>query len=292
MAGGESVRSIWKGSVGFGLVNIPIRLYAATESKSLHFTLLHEPCRTPVKYRKVCPRCERELSQNEIVRGFEYEKGRYIVVTDEDLESLPVETVRQVQILEFVDLAEIDPIYFDKSYYLEPDQGAEKPYALLRRAMLEAGKIAVAKVAIRSKESLACVRVTDGVLVMETMFYPDEIRPAQRLAGVAAEPPLTQRELAMAKQLIENLSEPFRPEKYRDSYREALLERIRQKVDGGEAGPAVQPPAGRVIDLMEALEASLKSTARRGAAKGGVAARSGKAKREGAGVSKRGAGGA
>lgn len=286
------MRSLWKGSIGFGLVNIPIRLYAATESKSVHFTLVHELCRTPVKYRKVCPRCERELSQEEIVRGFEFEKGRYVVVSDEDLESLAVETVRQVQILEFVDLAEIDPIYFDKSYYLEPDQGAEKPYALLRRAMLEAGKIAVAKVAIRSKESLACVRVMNGVLVMETMFYPDEIRPAQALAGVAAEPPLTGRELDMAKQLIENLSEAFRPDKYRDNYREALLERIRQKVEGGEAGPVAQPPAGRVIDLMEALEASLRATAKRGAAKESAAAGAGKAKRERAEGAKRGAGGA
>lgn len=291
------MRSLWKGSIGFGLVNIPIRLYAATESKSVQFTLLHELCRTPVKYRKVCPHCDRELTQDEIVRGFEFEKGRYVVVTSEDLESLPVETVRQVQIVEFVDLSEIDPVYFDKSYYLEPDQGAEKPYALLRRAMLEAGKIAVAKVAIRSKESLACVRAMDGVLVMETMFYPDEIRSVQGLAGVAAAPPLSGRELEMARQLIENLSEPFDPGKYRDNYREALLERIRQKVEGGETGPAAQPPAGRVIDLMEALEASLKATARRGAAKEKAATRAGdldrggKAKREGT-RAKRGAGGA
>lgn len=263
------MRSLWKGSVGFGLVNIPVRLYAATESRSVHFNLLHRVCRTPVKYQKVCPHCGREVTQDEIVRGFEYERGRYVVVSDEDLENLPVETVRQVQILDFVDLAEIDPVFFDKSYYLEPDEGAQKAYALLRRAMLATGKIAVAKVAIRSKESLACVRVMGRALVMETMFYPDEIRPVEALPLIPAEPPLTDREIEMAVQLIENLSEPFRPEKYRDAYREALLERIQQKIEGEAAEPAPRVAAGRVIDLMEALEASLRATAKGGPGRNG-----------------------
>lgn len=256
------MRSLWKGSVGFGLVNIPIRLYTATESKSIRFNLLHELCHTPVKYQKICPHCNRELAQGEIVRGFEFEKGRYVILSDEDFEALPVETVRQVQILDFVDLAEIDPIYFDKTYYLEPDEGAQKPYALLRRAMLATGKIAVAKVTIRSRESLACVRVRESTLVMETMFYPDEIRSSEMLSGVTAEPSLTDRELEMAVQLIENLSEPFQPEKYRDAYRDALMERIQQKIEGESVEPAAPAPAGRVIDLMEALEASLKATAK------------------------------
>lgn len=256
------MRSLWRGSVGFGLVNIPIRLYTATESKSLRFNLLHKLCHTPVKYQKVCPHCERELTPEEIVRGYEFERGRYVLVEDEELQSLPVETARQVQILDFVDLAEIDPIYFDKSYYLEPDEGAEKAYALLRRAMLSTGKIAVAKVTIRSKESLACVRVRENALVMETMFYPDEIRSTELLARVTSEPSLTDRELEMAVQLIENLSEPFQPEKYRDTYRDALMERIQQKIEGESVEPAAPAAAGRVIDLMEALEASLKATSK------------------------------
>lgn len=256
------MRSLWKGSISFGLVNIPVRLYAATEEKSVRFNYLHAVCHTPIKYRKVCPHCQREVEQNELVRGYPYEKGRYVIMQPEDFEQIQIESTRQVEIIDFIQLSEIDPILYQKTYYLEPDEGAQKPYALLRRAMNDTGKIAIAKVAIRSKESLACVRVVDRALLLETMFYPDEIRSPNRLVGIAEEPELNEKEVAMAKQLIENLTEPFDPHKYRDEYRIALLELIQRKIDGQEVEPvAPQPVTGNVVDLMEALEASLRATA-------------------------------
>jgi len=256
------VRSIWKGSISFGLVNIPVRLYTATEEKDVKFNSLHKVCGTQIRYRKHCPTCGRDVEQDEIVRGFPHEAGFFVTIDDEELASLPVRTTRQVEIVDFVDLAEIDPIYYQKSYYLEPDTGAEKPYALLRRAMLDTNKVAVAKVAIRQKETLACVRVYGRALVLETMFYPDEIRSSERLAGIHAEVPLGERELDMAIKLVENLSEPFQPDKYEDTYRKELLELIQRKAQGAP-GAAVHPApaAGKVIDLMEALEASLRATA-------------------------------
>lgn len=256
------MRSMWKGSISFGLVNIPVRLYAATEDRSIHFNQLHRPCHTPIRYQKFCPHCQTEVAQEEIVRGYQFDRNRYVTVEQEELNQFPIATARQVQIIDFVSLAEIDPVYYEKSYYLEPIEGAEKAYALLRRAMEETSRVAIAKVAIRSKESLACVRVKERALVMESMFYPDEIRSIERLAGVSAEVSLSEKEVAMALQLVENLTEPFDPTKYTDEYREALGKLIQQKVAGEAVTPAATPAAtGQVIDLMEALERSLKETA-------------------------------
>lgn len=262
------MRSMWKGSISFGLVNIPVRLYTAIEEKSVRFNFLHRLCRTQIKYVKFCPHCDREVSQDEIVRGYPYERGRFIIMEEEDFESLPIQSTRQVEILDFTDLTEIDPVYYDRSYYLEPIEGAEKPYALLRQAMTATGRVAIAKVAIRSRESLACIRVYGPALVLETMFYPDEIRSTERLAGIWETPALSEREVAMATQLVDNLTERFQPEKYRDEYRHALLELIERKIQGEAVEPTAPPPAaGRVVDLMEALEASLKATASKAAQK-------------------------
>lgn len=256
------MRSIWKGSIGFGLVNIPVRLYTATEEKDVKFNSLHEVCGTQIRYRKHCPTCDRDVEQDEIVRGYQYEKGYFVTIDDEDLEAIPVKTTRQVEIVDFVDLPEIDPIYYQKSYFLEPDAGAEKPYALLREAMQQTNKVAVAKVSIRQRESLACVRVYQRALVLETMHYPDEIRATERLSGIDTEVEISERELDMAIKLVENLSEPFNPEKHQDTYRAELLELIRRKIEGQpEKERAPAPAAGKVIDLMEALEASLRATA-------------------------------
>lgn len=258
------MRSIWKGSISFGLVNIPVRLYTATEEKSVRFNLLHGLCRTQIQYRKYCPHCDREVSQDEIVKGYPYDRGRFVILDEDDFENLPVKTARQVEILDFADLAEIDPVYYDRSYYLEPVEGAEKAYALLRRAMADTGRVAIAKVAIRSRESLACVRVYGPALVLETMFFPDEIRSVERLSGIGQAPEPSERELAMAVQLIDNLTVGFHPENYRDEYRQALLAVIERKIQGEVVEPAAPPPAaGKVIDLMEALEASLRATAGR-----------------------------
>ncbi|HYG59199.1 MAG TPA: Ku protein [Symbiobacteriaceae bacterium] len=253
------MRSMWKGSISFGLVTIPIKLYAATESKDVRFNLLHDRCRTPVTYRKWCPACDEEVAGEEIVKGYEYEKGRYVVMTDEDFTALPVAAGHTLDIVDFVKLEQIDPIYFEKTYYLEPGEGGAKAYALLRRAMEMTGRIAIARIVIRSKESLAAIRVfQNGVLAMETMHFPDEVRSPAGLTGII-EPELRQQEIEMATNLVASLAGDFRPEKFQNEYREAVLERISAKVTGEEV-VAVAAPAerGRVVDLMEALRASIR----------------------------------
>lgn len=254
------MRTLWTGAVSFGLVNIPVKMYTATENKDIKFHYLHSKCHTPVQYKKICPACNQEVPPEELIMGYEYEKDRYVVLKDEDFQRLPGENTRTIDILDFVDLAEIDPIFFDKSYYLEPNKGGEKAYALLKRAMAETGKIAIAKVVIRSKENLAALRIAGGVLVMETMYYPDEIRSAQGLTAARQEPPLHENEIKMAVSLISNLSSRFEPGKYTNEYRAKLMEMIQAKIAGDEVQTAQRPETGKVIDLMEALRASLELT--------------------------------
>jgi DNA end-binding protein Ku len=252
------MRALWKGAIAFGLVNIPVRLYAATERKTPKFNYLHALCHTPVRYLKWCPSCEREVPAAEIVRGYEHERGRYVVMAEEDFESLPARTTRSVDIIDFVHLSEIDPVYYDRTYYLEPADGGQKAYGLLRRAMEEAGRIALAMVALRTHETLATVRVIAGrALAMETMFFPDEVRPVAAIQGLdqVGEPEV--RELSMARTLIDSLAAPFDPGKYRDRYRDRLLELIRAKAAGREVVTAPAPETARVVDLMEALRESI-----------------------------------
>ncbi len=253
------MRTLWKGAVSFGLVNIPIKMYVATENKDIKFNYLHKECMSPIQYRKFCPHCDREINSEEIVRGYEYQKGSYVVINEEDLEKIPQENTRTIDILDFVDLQQVDPIYFDKSYYLEAAPGGEKAYTLLIEAMSRTNKIAIARVLIRSKQSLAALRVRDRVLVMETIFYPDEIRsPAELNTGVDQER-LHENELKMAVSLVENLSTEFEPGKYKDEYRQALWELIEAKIVGKEvATPAPLQDRDNVVDLMEALRASVK----------------------------------
>lgn len=277
------MRSLWKGALSFGLVNIPVKLYAATESRDVHFHLLHRACHTPIRYRRFCPNCDREVQGEEIARGYELANGDHVLIEDEDLAALPLPSGRAVEILDFVRLAEIDPIYFEKTYYLEPADGGAKAYGLLREVMRRSGRVALAKVALRHKESLACVRVFGGadgegeggragVLVLETMFYPDEVRSFAQLESSSRPADLAERELAMAEHLVESLSVAFDPGRYRDAYREALLRVIEEKARGREAvAPEVREPA-RVIDLVAALEESIRrAEARRGAAPGAAA---------------------
>lgn len=256
------MRNLWNGSISFGLVTIPVKLYAATEKKDVKFNYLHETCKTPIRYQKVCPTCGREVGPEEIVLGYEYEKGRYVVLREEDFQSIPAATAKTVDIVDFVDLAEIDPIYFDKTYFLEPAEGGSKAYALLRRAMKDTGRIAIARVVIRSKESLAAVRAYgENALVLNTMHWPDEIRTTEGLTGIQETPNLDSREVEMAVTLVDNLTAEFRPEKYDNEYRRALFDLIRSKVEG-EAVEVVEPrEAGKVVDLMDALRASIRATA-------------------------------
>ncbi len=253
------MRTLWKGAVSFGLVNIPVKMYVATENKDIKFNYLHQECMSPVQYRKYCPRCDRELNSEEIVRGYEYQKGNYVVINEADLERIPLENTKTIDILDFVNLQQVDPIYFDKSYYLEAAPGGEKAYSLLIEAMTQTEKVAIARVIIRTKQSLAALRVKDKVLLMETIFYPDEIRsPAGLSPGLEADK-LHENEVKMAVSLIDNLSVDFEPGKYHDEYRQALRELIEAKIVGKEvvSAPAVSDK-GKVVDLMEALQASVK----------------------------------
>ncbi|HWJ03986.1 MAG TPA: Ku protein [Verrucomicrobiae bacterium] len=253
------MRTMWKGAISFGLVNVPVKLYTATESSDIKFNFLHSRCKTPIKYEKRCPTCDEVVSPEEIVRGYEYEKGKYVIMREEDFDDIAIEQTRTVDIIDFVDLADIDPIYYAKTYFLVPNDGGQKAYALLRKAMEESGKIAIAKVVIRSKQHLAAVRVYENCLVMETMFFPAEIRSPVGLTELNYETKLNEGELKMAVDLIENLAEHFEPGKYTDDYRKALLEVIESKIEGKDVAvlPA-RPETGKVIDLMEALRASIQ----------------------------------
>jgi DNA end-binding protein Ku len=252
-------RTMWKGAISFGLVSIPVRLYPATEEKTLRFNQLHDKDHGRIKYQRVCSVCGEEVPYEHIVKGYEYEKGKYVVLEDEDFEAVPVQSSRAIDIVQFVALEEIDPIYFQKSYYLVPEETGIKPYNLLREAMSEDGRVAVAKVAIREKEHLATLRFKDNVFLLETMYWPDEIRAAD-FEEFDKEVEVRPQEVQMARSLIENLTEEFRPEAFTDEYREALLGVVQKKVAGEEIEAVPEPEATRVVDLMDALKASVDAT--------------------------------
>ncbi|AIG27669.1 Ku protein [Brevibacillus sp. 7WMA2] len=252
------MHTVWKGSISFGLVNIPVRMFTATEDRDIRFRQLHKECHTPIRYSKVCPTCDREVASDEIIKGYEYEKGNFVMIQDEDLDKIAPETKRAIEIVDFVQLSEIDPIYFDKSYYLSPQETGEKAYSLLRVALQQTGKIAIARITLRNKESLAVLRIYQNGMVLETIFYPDEVRSlAQVPALPQADAPLVESELAMAIQLVESMSRPFHPEQYQDTYRQHLQELITKKLEGKEVATAPSAPRANVIDLMQALKESL-----------------------------------
>lgn len=255
------LHTLWKGSISFGLVNIPIKMFTATEEKDIRFKYLHKDCNTPIKYEKVCPTCNKKIAEGEIVRGFEYEPGRFIIMDAKDFDSIKT-TVnsKSIEILDFVNLEEIDPIYFEKSYFLAPQDNGANAYSLLRKVMMDTKKIAIAKVTIRNKQSLAALRIYNNVLLMETIFFPDEIRSVSLVPGLPEETKVSEKELDIAVKLVDNLTETFDPEKYTDDYREALRTLINKKIDGQEIQTAPEAPQRNVIDLMEALKASVKET--------------------------------
>jgi DNA end-binding protein Ku len=252
------LRTIWKGAISFGLVSIPIKLFPATEQKDVKFRYLHKTCQAPIRYQRVCSSCGKEVTQDDIVRGYEYESGRYVIINEEDLEKVPDNRTRTIDIIDFVSIEEIDPVYFDKTYYLSPGEVGEKAYALLRRAMADTGKIAVAKVVIRNKESLVVIRGYKDVLAMETIFYPDEIRDTGQLPGLDRSISLHDNELKMARELIESLATAFEPGKYNDEYRQKLIDLIHAKIQGEEIAVPEVAEKGKVVDLMEALKASVE----------------------------------
>jgi DNA end-binding protein Ku len=236
---------------------VPVRMFSATQSQELRFHFLDRRDMTPIGYDKVRKDDGKSVPQDEIVRGFEIEKGQYVPIEDEDLDRLDIELTHSIDILDFVALDEIDPIYFRKAYYLLPQDGAEKPYRLLERALEETGKVGIAKVVIRNKQHLAALRPHDGILVLETMYYADEIRQPESVDGASR---LQKAEVDMAKSLVENLSDSFRPEKYDDTYRKELLQLIRAKAKGKELPEPQEETEGEVVDLMEALRESVQRT--------------------------------
>jgi DNA end-binding protein Ku len=251
------MRPIWSGTISFGLVSVPVRMFSATESKELKFHFLDRRDLTPIGYDKVRKDTGKSVPAEEIVRGFEIEKGKYVPIEDEDLDRLDIELTHSIDILDFVSLDEIDPIYYRKAYYLLPQDGAQKPYRLLVRALEETAKVGVAKVVIRNKQHLAALRANDGRLVLETMYYPDEIRQPE---SVDARSRLQKAEVDMAKSLVENLSDSFKPEKYDDTYRKELLSLIRAKAKGKELPEPKEEEGGEVVDLMQALRESVERT--------------------------------
>jgi len=251
-------RPIWKGAITFGMISIPVKLFGATESKDIAFNNLHRTCKSRLKQKRWCPVDDREVFQDELVKGFEYTKDQYVEITDEDLEGLPVPSKHTIELTSFVKQADIDPVYFERTYYLEPEQVGAKPYALLLKALKEKQVSAVAKIALRNRESLCVLRTSDNdLLMLETLYYPDEIRTAD--LAPTPEVQVSQPELAMALTLVEMLEEPFDPKKHRDEYRVALLDMIEAKRSGQEVVATPEAPLPKPVDLMAALKASLEA---------------------------------
>jgi DNA end-binding protein Ku len=252
------MRPLWKGAITFGLISIPVRLYSAVESKALKFHLLHEKDGGRVRYKRVCSKCGEEVSWDDIVKGYEYSKDHYVVFTEEELEGLDLDSIRAIDVVTFVPLEDIDPIYFDKTYYVAPDASGLKAYKLLAGALEAERQVGIAKVALRDKEHLSTIRLKDGVFVLETMHWPDEIRAAE-FEELERKVDVRDPEVKMARQLIQQLSGEFRPEEFHDEYRERLQALAERKVEGEEVTVAAEPteePAP-VVDLMEALKASV-----------------------------------
>jgi DNA end-binding protein Ku len=261
------MRTMWKGSLSFGLVTIPVRLYPATEEKSVSFNQLRASDHSRIGYQRVSKADGQEVPYDEIIKGFEYEPDRYVVFDPDELDALKPPSSRTVEILQFVPLEQIDPIYFQRSYYLAPEAAGAKAYGLLSQAMRDKSTVAVCKITLRDKEHLATLRLRDDVFVLETMYWPDEIRALSiEDLDIGEIPEPRPQEVAMAEALIENLTEDFVPSAYTDTYRQKVLDAVRAKVEGQEITIVDEAgePAG-VVDLMEALRASVEASRTRGA---------------------------
>jgi DNA end-binding protein Ku len=257
------MRSTWKGAIAFGLVSIPVKAFTATEERDVSFHQVHRDDGGRIKYQRTCTTCGETVAFADIAKGYELPDGAAVMVTDDDLADLPLPTKQTIDVSAFVPMSQIDPIAFNRSYYLEPEPTGRKPYALLRQALADSGRVALVKVALRTREQLAIVRAKDDALVLETMLWPDEVRSDDELDLPGADVEVRPEELAMASSLVEALSADFHPETYTDDYRAALLAIIEAKVAGREV-VAAQPAAagGGVVDLMAALRASVDAAAR------------------------------
>jgi DNA end-binding protein Ku len=256
------MRAIWKGAVSFGLVNVPVRLFAATEEHDIRFHQVHREDGGRIRYKRTCSVCGEEVSYDDIAKGYETSDGQLVILTDEDLEKLPVASGHEIDVVEFVPSEQVDPILFAKSYYLEPDARAAKPYALLREALIETDRMAVVKIALRQKETLAVLRVRDKVILLQTMLWPDEVREAD-FSSLDTEVELRPQELKMAASLVESMAADFDPTEFTDEYQAAVRELIDAKLERGESATleAEEKPdsgkSGEVIDLLTALQRSV-----------------------------------
>ncbi|MCW2538602.1 MAG: Ku protein [Frankiales bacterium] len=257
------MRAIWKGAVSFGLVNVPVRLFAATEEHDIRFHQVHREDGGRIRYKRTCSICGNEVGYDDIAKGYETSDGQLVILTDEDLDKLPVATGHEIDVVEFVPSEQVDPILFAKSYYLEPDTRAAKPYALLREALVETDRMAIVKIALRQKETLAVLRVRDKAILLQTMLWPDEVR-APDFASLDADVELRPQELRMAASLIESMAADFAPEQFTDDYQAAVRELIDAKLERGESAQLEtteeKPTArkgGEVIDLLTALQRSV-----------------------------------
>ncbi|HKI04004.1 MAG TPA: Ku protein [Thermoanaerobaculia bacterium] len=257
-------RAIWKGSISFGLVNIPVGLYSAETRDEIHFKMLDKKTMSPIHYKRMSEESGKEVAWEEHVRGYEYEKGKYVVLSDEDLKRAAPEATQTIDISDFVDLEEIDPLYFDKPYYLGPDKKGAKAYALLREVLRRTGKVGIAKVVIRTRQYLAAVVARGDVLTLELLRYAHELRDPSELEVPKGKEGVSERELEMAERLVEGMVEAWDPEKYKDDYRKDLMKMIEERVEAGQLEespePAAKPerPAGNVVDLMALLKQSVE----------------------------------
>jgi len=260
------MRAIWKGAVSFGLVNVPVRLFAATQEHDIRFHQVHRADGGRIRMKRICSVCGEEVSYDQLAKGYEAEDGRLVVLTDEDFESLPLATGHEIDVIEFVPTEQVDPVLYGRSYYLEPDSRAAKPYALLREALETTERMAVVKVALRQRESLAVLRVRDRVIMLQTLLWPDEVREAD-FPILKEDVELRPQELRMAASLVDSMATDFEPDSFEDDYQKALFDMVEAKLDGAEPAPVQTTEAAttEVVDLLSALQASVdRAKANRG----------------------------
>lgn len=261
-------RPLWKGAISFGMVSIPIKLYTATEEKDVRFNMLHREDMSRVKQKLFCAEEDVEIDRgSEVVKGYEVTPGNYVIMDDEDFEKVPVNTTHTIEITDFVSLEDIDPILYQKTYFLEPEDIGMKPFALLVAALRETNRVAIAKVTLRQKEQLCTLRIYENTIALETMYYADEVRSTGELSVPGEDVQVNDRELTMAKSIVDMLTGEFDYEQYKDNYREALLEIIARKAEG-QVIEAPAPAAAKITDLTEALRASVEEIRKRKAAAG------------------------
>ncbi|OAB30299.1 Ku protein [Paenibacillus macquariensis subsp. defensor] len=253
------MHTLWKGALSFGLVHLPVKMHAATEDKDITMRQIHRTCGSPISLLKSCTQCNQDIVTQDLVKGYEYQKNQYILFEKEELDQLLPDLNKEIKIMDFVNIEEIDPIYFQKTYYLSPDNRADRSYTLLMEALKTTSKIGICKVSIRSKSSLGAIRVVNNCLVLETLYYSDEIRVIQDVPNVQTNPVVDPKELAMAQSIVQLLSVAFEPTKYQDDYRNQLNDVINKKIQGEQIQYAVIQQKNNVVDLMTALQASIEA---------------------------------